>query len=198
MSWPSVLEPRRIFIKYGELFLRLFSDSWQWRRIRRLCKGGNHLGWKKYRRLFRRKWYFSLGRGRKWYRRRRKRCREWNRPFLDFAFFKELLVQKQILGSQRNLKCNETNIWRSTNIFTSTTRIRSYGSSARRSKSWQTPSAQATSEETFEKEYFPNREMKLNRCVYCASKGTRKRSTWGCMLCKVCLCVARFEPNRIQ
>ena len=69
MSWPSVVEPRRIFINYGELLIRLFSDSWQWRRIRRLCKGGYHLGWKKYRRLFRRKWYF------------RKRCREWNRKW---------------------------------------------------------------------------------------------------------------------
>lgn len=29
------------------------------------------------------------------------------------------------------------------------------------------------------------KQTKLNRCVYCASKGIRKRSTWGCLLCKV-------------
>ena len=34
----------------------------------------------------------------------------------------------------------------------------------------------------------------LNRCVYCASRNQRHRSTWGCVLCDVTLCVSCFEP----
>ena len=43
------------------------------------------------------------------------------------------------------------------------------------------------------KSHFPVR-VTLNRCVYCASRNQRHRSTWGCVLCDVILCVSCFEP----
>ena len=43
------------------------------------------------------------------------------------------------------------------------------------------------------KSHFPVR-VTLNRCVYCASRNHRHRSTWGCVLCDVTLCVSCFEP----
>ena len=43
------------------------------------------------------------------------------------------------------------------------------------------------------KSHFPVR-VTLNCCVYCASRNQRHRSTWGCALCDVTLCVSCFEP----
>ena len=34
----------------------------------------------------------------------------------------------------------------------------------------------------------------LSRCSYCASRGQRHNSSWGCALCVVTLCVGCFEP----
>ena len=41
--------------------------------------------------------------------------------------------------------------------------------------------------------HFPIK-VEINRCVYCASNRERKRSTWGCAVCNVTLCVGCFEP----
>ena len=43
------------------------------------------------------------------------------------------------------------------------------------------------------KSHFPVK-VEINRCVHCASKGQRKRSTWGCAVCNVTLCVGCFDP----
>ena len=43
------------------------------------------------------------------------------------------------------------------------------------------------------KSHFPV-HVTLNRCSYCASRGQRHRSSWGCALCAVTLCAGCFEP----
>ena len=43
------------------------------------------------------------------------------------------------------------------------------------------------------KSHFPV-HVTLNRCSYCASRGQRHRSSWGCALCAVALCAGCFEP----
>ena len=43
------------------------------------------------------------------------------------------------------------------------------------------------------KSQFPVR-VTLNRSSYCASRGQRHRSSWGCALCAVTLCVGCFQP----
>lgn len=43
------------------------------------------------------------------------------------------------------------------------------------------------------KSHFPVK-VQINRCVHCASKGQRKRSTWGCAVCNGTLCVGCFDP----
>ena len=47
------------------------------------------------------------------------------------------------------------------------------------------------------KSHFPVK-VEINRCVHCASKGQRKRSTWGCAMCNVTLCVGCFDPFQVE
>ncbi|KAK3755676.1 hypothetical protein QZH41_000647 [Actinostola sp. cb2023] len=45
--------------------------------------------------------------------------------------------------------------------------------------------------------HFPVK-VALNRCMHCAKRGERRRSSWGCSLCDVTLCIACFEPFHLQ
>ncbi|XP_048586613.1 piggyBac transposable element-derived protein 4-like, partial [Nematostella vectensis] len=47
------------------------------------------------------------------------------------------------------------------------------------------------------KSHFPVK-VPINRCVHCAAVSERKRSTWGCALCNVTLCVGCFEPFHLK
>ena len=115
------------------------------------------------------------------------KSRRWYR-YLAFFLFETSVVNAFIL---RNLSPNHTKITQKEFRLELIDKL--IGDHCTRKRK----SSQLTMEAVNGKTHFPIK-VDINRCVFCASKQERKRSTWGCALCNVTLCVGCFEPFHLS